>query len=185
MKLFFLFATLLCSTVAWSGEPSYVFDPNDYDQSTGLLIIPITAATEKDGLISSYAQKITKNLFIYDPSTKKGRKLFDKFYGQVTGYILESSLTKDGEVEYLGTSSGLVKNNQKIKTRPIRSAILIETFNNSTKQFTLWKSQKLTGAPTVMFNFTKPSSWHIDSKAGVIRLVVQEHENISVREYVW
>jgi hypothetical protein len=185
MKLFFLFVTLLWSAMSWSGEPSYVYDPNDYDQSTGLLIIPITATTDKDGLISSYEQQITKNLFIYDPSTKKGRKLFDKFYGQVTGYILESSLTKDGEIEYLGTSSGLAKNNQQIKVRPIRSTMLIETFNNSTRRYTVWKSEKLTGSPEVMFSYTKPSSWHIDSRMGIIRLVVQEQENILVKEYTW
>jgi hypothetical protein len=185
MKPFLLFATLLWSAVSWSGEQSYAFDPNDYDQSTGLLIIPITATTEKEGLISSYEQQITKNLFIYDPRIKKGRRLFDKFYGQVTGYILESSLTKDGEVEYLGTSSGLAKNNKKIKVRPTRPTMLIETFNNTTKQYTVWKSEKSSGSPAVMFNYTKPSSWHIDSRAGIIRLVVQEHENISVREYAW
>ena len=185
MKPFLLFATLLWSSASWSGEPSYVFDPNDYDQSTGLLIIPITATTDKKGLISSYEQQITKNLFIYDPSAKNGRKLFDKFYGQVTGYILESALTKEGEVEYLGTYSGLAKNNQQIKTRPTRPTMLIETFNNTTKQYTVWKSGKLSGSPAAMFNYSKPSSWHIDSRAGVIRLVGQEQENISVREYAW
>lgn len=185
MKPFLLFATLLWSAVSWSGEPSYVFDPHDYDQSTGLLIIPITATTAKEGLVSSYEQQITKNLFIYDPSTKKGRKLFDKFYGQVTGYILESHLTKNGEIEYLGTSSGLAKNNQRIKARPTRPTMLIETFNNTTKQYAVWKSEKLSGSPAVIFNYTKPSSWHIDSRAGIIRLVVQEHENITIREYAW
>ena len=186
MKLIILFATFLWSAWSWAGEPSYIFNSNDYDQSTGLLIIPITATSEKSGLVSSYEQQITKNLFIYDPGTKKGRKLFDKFYGQLSGYVLESSFTKDGEVEYLGTSSGLAKNNQKIKARPVKSTMLIETFNNSTKQYTVWKSNKLSGSPVVLFNYTKPSSWHIDSRAGVIRLVVvQENENISVNEYAW
>jgi hypothetical protein len=186
MKPFLLFVTLLWSAVSWAGgEPSYKYDLNDYDQSTGLLIIPITATTDKEGLISSYEQQVTKNLFIYDPSTKKGRKLFDKFYGQVTGYVLESSVTNDGEVEYLGDSSGLAKNNRMVKARPTRPTMLIETFNNKTKKYTVWKSQKLSGSPTVMFSYSSPASWHIDARAGIIRLVVQEHENISVREYFW
>lgn len=185
MKTYLFFVMLLWSAISWSGESSYVFDANDYDQSTGLLIIPITVTTDKDGLISSYEQHVTKNLFIYDPRTKNGRKLFDKFYGQVTGYALESALTKDGEVEYLGTSSDLAKNNQRIKARPIKPTMLIETFNNTTKQYTVWKAEKLSGSPKVMFSYIKPSSWHIDSRAGIVRLVVQEHENISVREYAW
>lgn len=185
MKPLLFIVTLLWTAVSWSGEPSYVFDPNDYDQSTGLLIIPITAEADKEGFISSYAQQITKNLFIYDPSTRKGRKLFDKYYGQVTNYIMESSLTKKGEIEYLGTASNLAKNNQNIKSRPIRSSILIETFNPSTKQYTVWKSEKLSGSPLVIFSYTKPSLWHLDSRAGIIRLLIQEHENISVKEYAW
>ena len=98
---------------------------------------------------------------------------------------MESSLTKKGEIEYLGTASNLAKNNQNIKSRPIRSSILIETFNPSTKQYTVWKSEKLSGSPLVIFSYTKPSLWHLDSRAGIIRLLIQEHENISVKEYAW
>ena len=185
MKALLLIVTLLWTAVSWSGEPSHVFDPNDYDQSTGLLIIPITAKADKEGLTSSYEQQTTKNLFIYDPSTRKGRKLFDKNYGQVTNYIIESALTKEGAVEYLGTASNLVKNNQSIRNRLIRSSMLIETFNPSTKLYTVWKSEKLSGSPIVMFSYTKPWSWHLDSRASIIRLLIQEYENVSVKEYVW
>ena len=185
MNLLLSFITLLWASISWSSEPSFAFDPDGYDQSTGLLIVQVTATSDKDGVISSYEHQVTKNLFIYDPSTKKGRKLFDKYYGQITAYILESSLTKDGEIEYLGTSSGLAKNNQQIKTRPIRSSILIETFNSTTKQHTVWKAGKLTGVPMVIFSYKKPSSWHIDSKSGIIRLIAQDNENVEVKEYAW
>lgn len=185
MKPLLTFITLLWVSISWSGEPSYVFNPDGYDQSTGLLIVQVEAVSENDGLISSYEHQITKNLFIYDPSTKKGRKLFDKYYGSITAYILESALSKDGEIEYLGTSSGLAKNNQQIKTRPIRSSILIETFNSTTKQYTVWRAEKRTGSPMVMFSYKKPSSWHIDTRTGIIRLISQDHENVVVKEYAW
>jgi hypothetical protein len=175
---------MLWASASWSGE-SYIFDQNDYDQSTGLLVIPITGEIEKDGLISSYEQQITKNMFIYDPRIKKGRKLFDKYYGQITNHIMESALSKDGHIVYLGSSSVSTKNNEDIKSRPIRSSMLIETFSNSTKQYTLWKAEKMSGTPTVLFTYAKPSSWHIDTKAGIIRLIVQAHENITVSDFAW
>lgn len=185
MKKILFSITLLWAATSWSGEPSYVFDSNDYDQSTGLLIIKVITNNDKDGLISSYEHQITNNLFIYDPITKKGRKLFDKYYGEVTGYILESSLTNDGHIEYIGTSSDFVKNNKNVKARPIKSSMLIETFNNSTRQYSVWKTEKPSGSPVVMFSYTKPSSWHIDARAGIVRVIVQDHENIIVKEYVW
>jgi hypothetical protein len=91
MKTIFIIIILLLVNPAWSGDASFVFDPNDYDQSTGLLIIPIMATTEKEGLLS-YEQQISKNLYIYNPLNKNGRKIFDKYYGHITGYVLESVL---------------------------------------------------------------------------------------------
>lgn len=185
MKTIYFIVTLLWAGLSWSGDSSYIYDSNDYDQSTGLLIIPIVATSEKDGLLS-YEQQITKNLFIYDPRTKKGRKVFDKYYGQVTRYMLESTFSKDGgEIEYLGSASNLAKNNKSIKFRTLKSSILIETFNKEMGSYTVWKIEKNSGLPVTIFNYKKPTSWHVDAKSGVIRLIQQDHDNVEVKEYAW
>ena len=184
MKAVYILIIFFLSNPAWSGDGSYVYDSKDYDQSTGLLIIPIVASTEKKSL-SSYEHQISKNLFLYNPSTKSSRKAFEKYYGEITGYLLESAFSKDGnEIDYLGMLN-MVKNNQAIKARPLKSTMLIESYNNTIETYTVWRMEKLSGKPGPLFNYKKPAAWHIDAKTGIIRLIQQGKDNIDVKEYMW
>lgn len=183
MKSVYLLTAFFLSSPAWSGGESY--DSKEYDQSTGLLIIPIMAVNEKRGFLS-YENQISKNLFLYNTSKKYGRKAFDKYYGEVTGYLLESAFAKEGdEIDYQGTSSHLVENNQFPKARPLKSTMLIETFNKTTETYTVWRMEKLSGKPGPMFKYKKPAAWHVDAKTGIIRLIQQNKDEINIKEYMW
>ena len=184
MKAVYILIIFSLSNPAWSGDGSYVYDSKDYDQSTGLLIIPIVAFIEKKNL-SSYEHQGSKNLFLYNPSTKSSRKAFEKYYGEITGYLLESALSKDGnEIDYLGMLN-MVKNNQAIKARPLKPTMLIESYNNTIETYTVWRMEKLSGKPGPLFNYKKPASWHVDAKTGIIRLIQQSNDHIDVKEYMW
>ena len=129
MKSVYLLIAFFLSSPAWSGDESY--DSQDYDQSTGLLIVPIMAVSEKRGFLS-YENQISKNLFLYNTNKKHGRKAFDKYYGEITGYLLESAFAKEGdEIDYQGSSIHLVKNNQFPKVRLLNQQCLLR---HSTRQ---------------------------------------------------
>lgn len=184
MKTVYVLMIFFLSNPAWSGDDSYIFDSKDYDQSTGLLILQIVVGTEKKSL-SSYKHQISKNLFLYNPSTKSSRKAFDKYYGEITGYLLESAFSKDGnEIDYLGMPN-IVKNNQAIKARPLKSTMLIESYNHTIETYTVWRMEKLSGKPSPLFNYKTPAAWHVDAKTGIIRLLQQNKDNIDVKEYMW
>ena len=82
-----------------------------------------------------------------------------------------------------------VQNNVDIAQRAINPSIIIETYNRKSKDFTVWKANKLAGSATVLFSYHQPAQWHLDVKNQQIRLLSAGIENnqtrLRIKSYAW
>ncbi len=192
---------LFFSGVAFSGDYSNNSGADDYDLETGLYFKIVTSSGEG---ISNLSSKVSNdyhavNLFVFNPKDNTYRHLLNKNYGQITSYVIETAFEKSaaqddkkniiiGSYKYL---SGLnnVQNNTNIPQRAIQQNIIIETYNNETKNYTVWKANKFVGSASVMFTYSQPANWHLDVKNQQIRLVTPGLENkqirLRIKSYPW
>ena len=174
---------------------------SEYDLDTGLYIHRVSSIEEEKADYSSKSGTYspTINLFVFNPKDNTYRHLLDKNYGEITSYVVETGFEKpikqtDKENKMAGSFTYLfgdskTKNNTNVTQRAINSNIIIETYNNKNKDFTVWKANKLAGKATVLFSYRQPAQWHLDVKNQKIRLVTTGIENKKVRlrikSYAW
>ena len=174
---------------------------SEYDLETGVYIHTVTQNGNSKANYSSKSGDYSPNvnLFVFNPKNNTYRHLLDKNYGEITSYIVESAFRQSSEQDdkksvMIGSYVYLagvdkVQNNVDIAQRAINPSIIIETYNSTSKDFTVWKSNKLTGSATVLFNYHQPAQWHLDVKNQQIRLVSAGTENnqtrLRIKSYAW
>lgn len=174
---------------------------SEYDLDTGLYIHTVSQDGDSD---SSYSSKkgsysANVNLFVFNPKDNTYRHLLNKYYGEITSYIVETAFQQSSEQEanknagigsyvYLAGNEKL-QNNSQIAKRGVNSNIIIETYNSKSKRFTVWKSNKQAGEASVLFSYHQPAQWHLDVKNQVIRLITPGIQNnqtrLKIKNYVW
>ena len=176
-------------------------DVSEYDLETGLYIHNVTLNGDSKPNYSSKSGDYSPNvnLFVFNPKDNTYRHLLDKNYGEITSYIVEtafqqSSKQDDNKSVMIGSyvylaGNDKVQNNGYIAKRAINPTIIIETYNSKSKDFTVWKANKLAGSATVLFSYHQPTQWHLDAKNQQIRLITPGIENnqtrLRIKSYAW
>jgi hypothetical protein len=176
-------------------------DVSEYDLETGIYIHGVTLNGDAKPNYSSksadYSPKV--NLFVFNPKDNTYRHLLDKNYDELTNYVIESAFNADenqvsansivsGSFVFLSGNNKL-QNNTHAAKRAINQNIILETYSIKTKEFTVWKANKLAGQASVMFSYHLPSEWHLDVSNQKIRLMTPGIENgqtrLRIKSYDW
>ncbi len=192
------FLLFFCS-VSFAGYESNT-GGSDYDLDTGVYIKVVTSSGYGNSDLSSkVSNDYAVNLFVFNPKNNTYRHLLNKNYGQITSYVIETAFKKNdlqdvnkssisGNYQYLSGNEH-VQNNVDIAQRAINSHIIIETYSDKTKLYTVWKANKLSGSAEVIFSYNQPASWHLDVKNQQIRLITSGIENkqirLRIKSYAW
>lgn len=201
LSLFLItFSLFSPATAAYNNQ-----NQSEYDLETGLYIHVVGSDGERKANYSSKTEGYSAaiNLFVFNPKDNTYRHLFDKNYGEITSYVIEtafqqstepySGLANDksvmrGSYTYL-SGNDKAQNNTDIAKRAINTSIIIETYNSKSKDFTVWKANKLAGKANVLFSYHLPAEWHLDVKNQQIRLITPGIESqqirLHIKSYAW
>ena len=174
---------------------------SEYDLDTGLYIHNVTVKGDSKPNYSSKSNDYSPNvnLFVFNPKNNTYRHLLDKNYGELVSYVIETAFNSDenqvnekgvvgGSFVYLSGNNKL-QNNMHVTKRGINPNIILETYNEKTKDYTVWKANKLAGPASVVFTYHIPSEWHLDVLNQQIRLITPGIENgqtrLRIKSYDW
>ncbi|WP_299881652.1 hypothetical protein [uncultured Cocleimonas sp.] len=161
---------------------------NTYDPTTGYYYKAIVAVDEgKGGLLSSSksTRKIT-NIAIYQPSTDSHKLLFKKDIERSISFVFFESAYKNNTIQFNGaegTYNPAIKNNTSVAERKPNDKLLIGFRDDDKKVTDLWVSKKdgteLQKLTSVRFG----STWHIDVKNSVLRVVTISNQDLKIKNY--
>ena len=78
-----------------------------------------------------------------------------------------------------------IKNNTNLVPANFPEKILVETFDSKTRMYSVWVSPKSESKPQILFTYQKPTVWHYDAKASVIRVITPDNSSLKVDNYTW
>jgi len=186
----YLFSLILLLAV-FAVEASYYGNAeiNTYDPVTGLYYKAIVDVEKSKGLLSSSksSRKIT-NLVIYDPQNDTHKLLFDKNSKRSISFVFFESAYKNNTIQFNGaegTYNPAIKNNTSVAERKPNDKLLIGFRDDDKKVTDLWVSKKdgteLQKLTSVRFG----STWHIDVKNSILRVVTISNQDLMIKNYPW
>jgi hypothetical protein len=178
------YLTIFCLLLSGSLLANNAMAIDDYDEQTGFYFRLIESKQDAGPLtISQSTGSYYKNLYIYNPSTKSGRNLFQHNTNSITGVLIPSAfnlLKKQQDFLSYGVD---IKNNRNFMATLVPEKILVETYDSKIKTFSVWSSPKNESKPKRLFSYQKPAAWHYDVKANVIRLVTPDEYSFKIENY--
>lgn len=185
MKYFYIILALV-SLPLWAGE--YYFSHIDnYDASTGLYYKAITDKNDDGSFLSSKAsQGQITNINIFNPADDSSTQLFKTAPKDGISVFLYENEFKNGLMEFFGTASnGKVLNNTNIDKRAPKDKLLVGVRNISTKEVTLFISDKKGSGLKKLVTMPQNTDWHIDVKNSKLRVVKQTAKGLTIESFNW
>jgi len=169
-----------------------------YDSATGLYYKSIKdykrVEKEEKGFLSSIKSlksgsynKII-NISIYNPKTDKIVYVFkdDKVRNISKIFFADSYNQETNSIDFVGSFAGVLKNNNDLRHRKMTNKMILSEINTEKNTETIWMVNKdgssLNAVTTINRNTT---SWHVDVKRSVIRLVSVEKGKMSIKNFDW
>lgn len=177
---------MLVSLSSWAGEFNYS-NIDNYDPSTGLYYKAITDKNDDGSYLSSKASKgQVININIFNPADDSSIQLFKTAQKDGIPILMYETEFDNGIMKFFGTvSNGAVLNNTNIDKRSPKNKLLIGIRNLSTKEITLFISDKKGSGLKKLVTMPQNTDWHIDVKNSKIRLVKETAKGLTIESFDW
>ncbi|GAA0401724.1 hypothetical protein GCM10009133_08140 [Cocleimonas flava] len=189
-RLISLLPLLLLLTV-FSAEANYYANNeiNTYDPVSGYYYKAIVSVGEGKGILSSNKSsgKMT-NLAIYDPRSETHKLLFDKSSDRMISFVYFESAYQGNSIQFNGAEvayNPVIKNNASVPERQPKDKLLIGLKDNEKRVTDLWVSKKDGSELQKVVSVGVGSSWHIDVKNAVIRVVTINNQDLKIQNFSW
>jgi len=167
-------------------------DIDTYDPVYGKYYKAIEVKKETKGFLSKGDTFLTTNIAIYDPQTDTVKMLFEKdSQRDINVFIFESAFKHEtiqfnGEItKYGGSYHSNIKNNAAIAERAPKNKLLIGTRDVKNKLMALWTAKKDGDDLTKITDVSFDSSWHIDIKNSMIRIITVKNGSFKIKNVAW
>lgn len=160
---------------------------DEYDPSTGLYYRTIQRDYVDGAFVSTSASETDSiNLNIYDPATEASATFFrEPQIGGLSVVIYETGW-KDGAMRFnVGTSALHILDNDAVPAREPKDRLLVGTYVESTKETTLWVSDKHGNDARKLATVPQSADWHLDVRNSKVRVVYQSSQGIIIETYAW
>ena len=162
---------------------------NAYDPAFGNYYKAIVAVEEGKGLLSSTksTRKIT-NIAIYVPQTNSHKLLFEKDNKREISFVYFESAYKENSIQFNGAEgvySPVIKNNISVPERKPNDKLLIGLRDKEKELTNLWVSKKDGTELQHLANVNFDSTWHIDVKNSMLRVITISNQDLVVKNYPW
>ena len=192
MRVFISFLSLLLTQVCFAGGwgvYKQAADIDTYDAGSGIYIRSISRIVEQTGFISKSEKAYIIDLFLYNPETKQGRKVFnDDKLRSISLVLFEQYFQADMSAIVFGGRyiASNVLNNVEINNREISNRLLLQIDAMSDDDLSeLWVVDKDGKNLQKLVSLKDGQEWHLDVNNATLRVIEEKNETILINNHDW